>query len=67
MQDDESVPEGQSAAEAADYIAELCGHLSTIARRQGLDMLAHIPEMARLESQSSIREPSEKVPSGWQE
>jgi hypothetical protein len=67
MQDDEPWPEGQSAAQAADYIAELCGHLSAIARRQRLDTLVYLLEMARLESQNLTREPSEKVSPAWQE
>jgi hypothetical protein len=63
MEDDELGPEGQTASGAADYIAELCGHLASIARRQQFDILVHILEMARLEAQGLTRTPSETPPS----
>jgi hypothetical protein len=36
----------------ADYIAELCADLGRMARGDGLDTLAYILDMARLEAQS---------------
>jgi hypothetical protein len=61
MKDDEPGPKGQTPAEAAAYIAELCGNLSLIARRHQLDTLVYILDMARLEAQNLIRPPSAKA------
>jgi hypothetical protein len=63
MQEDQPWPEGQSATEAAAYIAELCGHLSVMAHRQGLDTLVYLLDMARLEAQQVTGQPSETVSS----
>jgi len=41
--------------QAAHYIASLTQELAEIARRNGLDTLSHILEMARLESSSNAR------------
>lgn len=63
MRKDEPAPEGQTAAEAAAFIAELCGDLSSMARRQQLDTLVYILDMARLEAQNLIRSPGGKASS----
>lgn len=39
----------------ATYIAELAANLAELARGHGLDALAYILEMARLEAESAIR------------
>ena len=61
MQEDEPSPEGQSAAEAAAYIGELCGHLSAMAHRQQLDTLVYLLDMARLEAQQVTGKLTETV------
>jgi hypothetical protein len=63
MKDHEPGSDGQTPAEAAAYIAELCGDLSSIARRQQLDTLVYILDMARLEAQNLIRPPGGKASS----
>ena len=55
--------EGQTPAQAAAYIADLCEHLSSIARRQQLDVLGYILDMARLEAQNSTPASGEKASS----
>ncbi|MGZ5829099.1 MAG: hypothetical protein ACXWJW_11255 [Xanthobacteraceae bacterium] len=45
-------PGPDDAAAAADYIGELCSDLARMARRDGLDTLAYILDMERLEAQS---------------
>jgi hypothetical protein len=59
MKDDEPRPEGNTPSDVASYIAELCGDLSGLARRQGLDVLAYMLDMAKLEAQNSMRFESE--------
>jgi glutamate synthase domain-containing protein 2 len=41
--------------QAAQYIASLTQELAEIARRNGLDTLSHILEMARLEADQLIK------------
>jgi hypothetical protein len=42
-------------AEAAAYVAELSSDLASIARKNGLDTLAYILDMARLEAENATR------------
>jgi hypothetical protein len=42
-------------AAAADYIAALAGDLAAIARRNGLDTLGYVLDMARLEAENASR------------
>lgn len=55
MSDDEPGEDKQTPAEAAAYIADLCQNLMSMARRQQLDTLAYILDMARLEAQNLTR------------
>ncbi len=41
--------------EIANYVAEMAGHLAEMARGQGLDALAYILEMAKLEAENDLR------------
>jgi hypothetical protein len=45
---------GSTPDEAARYIASLVGELSLLARRNGLDTLGYILEMARLEADQAL-------------
>jgi hypothetical protein len=47
----DDVPEDREAA--AIYIADLAADLSRIARRQGLDTLGYLLDMARLEARNA--------------
>jgi len=47
--------ENQSSSAAARYIATLSHELAQIARRHGLDGLAYILEMARLEADQTAK------------
>ena len=47
---DSPVPEPMGRPKAAAYIAALSGDLVTIARENGLDTLAYLLDMARLEA-----------------
>ena len=40
---------------AADYVAELSTELANLARQHGLDALAYILDMARLEAENANR------------
>jgi hypothetical protein len=42
-------------AMAADYVAELSTELANLARQHGLDALAYILDMARLEAENANR------------
>jgi hypothetical protein len=42
-------------AMAADYVAELSSELANLARQHGLDALAYILDMARLEAENANR------------
>ncbi len=44
-------PEKQAAT--ATYIGDLCADLARMARKEGLDALAYILDMARLEAQAN--------------
>jgi hypothetical protein len=49
--DDTEAPNGkESSRSAALYVASLADELAKLARRNGLDALGHILEMARLEA-----------------
>ena len=48
-----SEPGGRAAV--ASYVATLSADLAVMARRTGLDTLAYLVEMVRLEAESSIR------------
>jgi hypothetical protein len=48
---DDNVPDEREAA--AVYIADLASDLARIARRQGLDTLGYILDMARLEARNA--------------
>ena len=55
--DDTSGPNGEETAEsAAHYIAAIAGELAQIARRNGLDMLSAILEMAKLEADQAAEQ-----------
>jgi hypothetical protein len=54
--DDTNGPDGTDTPEAAaHYIAALAGQLAEIARRNGLDTLSAILEMARLEADQATK------------
>jgi hypothetical protein len=63
MDDDAGAPKAQGngrgeegdRAAAANYVAELSAELATLARRHGLDALAYILDMARLEAENANR------------
>jgi hypothetical protein len=42
-------------SQAAAYIASLSGELASIARRNGLDTLGYLLDMARLEAEQAAR------------
>lgn len=46
--------EAQTRAATASYVAALTAELSAMARRNGLDALGYILEMARLEAESEV-------------
>jgi hypothetical protein len=48
--DTDGPDDGETPDSVARYIATLAGELSKIAKRNGLDTLAHLLEMARLEA-----------------
>jgi hypothetical protein len=53
---DQSAPNDNATRVAvASYVATLSADLSVMARRNGLDALGHILEMARLEAESAAR------------
>jgi hypothetical protein len=55
--DDSNGPHGRDTPEsAAHYIAALAGELAKIARRNGLDTLSTILEMARLEADQATKQ-----------
>ncbi len=47
-------------ADAAAYIAELAADLAVIARRNGLDTVGYLLDMARLEAESQSPGPSKR-------
>lgn len=47
--------EAPTAGEAACYVAEMTGDLAMLARRAGLDTLAYLLEMARLEAENNVQ------------
>ncbi len=55
--DDKSGPNGHETPDsAAQYIATLTQELAQLARRNGLDTLSYILEMARLEADQVAKE-----------
>ena len=50
--------EGGDPRAAAAYVAALAGDLSQIARRNGLDMLSYLLDMARLEAEMQAGPPA---------
>ena len=48
--------DGETPESAAHYIAALAGELAKIARRNGLDTLSEILEMARLEADQTTKQ-----------
>ena len=52
QKDEEKDPIPGEVARTAEYIAELCADLARMARGDGLDTLAYLLDMARLEAQS---------------
>jgi len=52
---DQGNDEARYRIEAAAYIAELTADLAAMARRQGLDSLGYILEMAKLEAENVAR------------
>ena len=48
----------ESAAEAASSIANFTAELAVIARRNGLDTLSYLLEMARLEAENLANPPT---------
>lgn len=53
-----SPQERQGAADAAASIASFTAELAVMARRNGLDTLSYLLEMARLEAESQSRPPA---------
>jgi hypothetical protein len=47
--------DGETPKAAARYIAALVGELAKIARRNGLDTLSHLLEMARIEADQAAK------------
>jgi hypothetical protein len=55
--DDKTGPNGHETSDsAAQYIATLAQALALLARRNGLDTLSYILEMARLEADHAAKE-----------
>ncbi len=55
--DDSNGPaDGETPESAAHYIAAVTGELAVIARRNGLDTLSQLLEMARLEADQSSKQ-----------
>jgi hypothetical protein len=55
--DDKNEPNGhENPDSAAQYIATLVQELAVLARRNGLDTLSYILEMARLEADQATKE-----------
>ena len=50
-----------TAAETARYISEFSAELSYLAREAGLDLLAYLLDMARLEAIRTLQEPEEEA------
>ena len=48
---------GRDRDHVAAYVADLTGELALVARRHGLDTLAYLLDMARLEAEGSARRP----------
>jgi hypothetical protein len=46
-----------SSAEVAAYVATVSNELATLARQNGLDVLAYLLEMARLEAENTAGPP----------
>jgi hypothetical protein len=44
----------QAPTDIAGYVAEMSGNLADMARGQGLDTLAYILEMAKLEAENNL-------------
>jgi len=55
MVDQPSVNEPGSRAAVASYVATMTADLAAMARRQGLETLGYLLEMARLEAESANR------------
>jgi hypothetical protein len=53
--DSNGPPDGETPESVAHYIAAITGELAKIARRNGLDTLGEILEMARLEADQSAK------------
>jgi hypothetical protein len=50
-----------SPAQTAEYVASLAGQLAELARKTGLDTLAHLLEMARFEAAAHMATKSSKT------
>jgi hypothetical protein len=48
---------GRDRDQVAAYVAELTGELALVTRRHGLDALAYLLDMARLEAESAAKRP----------
>jgi hypothetical protein len=55
MNDQPKVVEATARVATANYVATLSAELSAMARRNGLDALGYILEMARLEAENEAR------------
>ena len=55
-------PDGETPDSAAHYIASLTAELAKIARRNGLDALSHLLEMARLEADQATKDGTTELP-----
>ena len=55
MVDRSKTPTATDRAAAADYVATMSSELALIARRNGLDALGYILDMARLEAENVAR------------
>jgi hypothetical protein len=54
--DSDGPADAETPESAAHYIASITGELAKIARRNGLDMLSEILEIARLEADQSSKQ-----------
>jgi hypothetical protein len=60
--DSDGPPDGETPDSAAHYIASLTAELAKIARRNGLDALSHLLEMARLEADQATKDGTTELP-----
>jgi hypothetical protein len=57
----DEVEDDTSRAATARYLADISGELSSMARRAGLEVVAHLLDMARVEAEENILAASEPI------